>query len=34
MYSGGAQSFMPATYAKDLTPAQIEQLVAYLASFK
>ena len=34
MYSAEGQSFMPATYAKDLTPEQIDQLVAYLASLQ
>jgi nitric oxide reductase subunit C len=34
MYSANGQSFMPATYAKDLTPDQISQLVAYLSSLK
>ncbi len=34
MYSANGTSFMPTTYEKDLTPTQIEQLVAYLASFK
>lgn len=34
MYSGAGMSFMPATYGKDLTPEQINHLVAYLASFK
>ncbi len=34
MYSANGQSFMPATYAKDLTPEQIDQLVAYLASLE
>jgi nitric oxide reductase subunit C len=34
MYSANGQSFMPATYGKDLSPEQIDQLVAYLASFK
>lgn len=34
MYSANGASFMPTTYAKDLTPAQIEQLVAYLSSLK
>jgi len=27
-------SFMPDTFAKSLTPEQIDQLVAYLASFQ
>ena len=34
MYSASGVSFMPATYGKDLTPDQITQLVAYLATFK
>lgn len=34
MYSASGTSFMPATYAKDLPPAQIDQLVAYLTSLK
>lgn len=34
MYSAEGVSFMPNTYAKDLTEAQIEQLVAYLSSLK
>jgi nitric oxide reductase subunit C len=34
MYSANGQSFMPATYAKDLKPEQIDQLVAYLATLK
>ena len=34
MYSGGGQSFMPATYGKDLKPEQIDQLVAYLATLQ
>ena len=34
MYSANGQSFMPNTYGKDLTPAQITQLVAYLTSLK
>ncbi len=33
-YSANGQSFMPNTYGKDLTPEQIEQLVAYLATLK
>ncbi len=33
-YSASGQSFMPNTYEKDLTPEQIEQLVAYLATLK
>lgn len=34
MYSAAGTSFMPTTYATDLTPEQIDQLVAFLASFK
>ena len=34
MYSANGVSFMPTTYAKDLTPAQIGQLAAYLSSLK
>jgi nitric oxide reductase subunit C len=34
MYSANGVSFMPNTYGKDLKPEQIEQLAAYLASFK
>lgn len=34
MYSADGTSFMPTTYAKDLTPEQIDQLVAYLMSLK
>ncbi len=34
MYSANGQSFMPTTYAKDLKPEQIEQLVAYLSSLE
>lgn len=34
MYSAGGNSFMPTTYATDLTPDQIDNLVAFLASFK
>lgn len=34
MYSANGVSFMPTTYGKDLTPAQIDQLVAYLSSLK
>ena len=34
MYSASGVSFMPATYGKDLTPDQIDHLVAYLATFK
>jgi len=34
MYSANGQSFMPNTYGKDLKPEQLDQLVAYLSSFK
>ncbi|MDC8757684.1 c-type cytochrome [Janthinobacterium fluminis] len=34
MYSADGVSFMPTTYAKDLTPQQIDQLAAYLSSLK
>ena len=34
MYSASGASFMPTTYAKDLTPVQIDQLAAYLSSLK
>jgi nitric oxide reductase subunit C len=34
MYSANGVSFMPPTYGKDLTPDQINHLVAYLATFK
>ena len=34
MYSAGGTSFMPTTYAKDLTSAQLDQLSAYLSSLK
>ncbi|NHZ34568.1 c-type cytochrome [Massilia rubra] len=34
MYSADGQSFMPTTYAKDLSPEQLTQLVAYLSSLK
>lgn len=34
MYSNAGQSFMPATYGKDLSRAQIDQIVAYLATLK
>lgn len=34
MYSADGVSFMPTTYGKDLTPAQIDQLAAYLSSLK
>jgi nitric oxide reductase subunit C len=34
MYSANGASFMPANYGKDLTPDQIGQLAAYLATFK
>jgi nitric oxide reductase subunit C len=33
-YSANGQSFMPATFGKDLKPEQIDQLVAYLSSLK
>lgn len=33
-YSANGQSFMPPNFGKDLTPAQIDQLVAYLATLK
>ena len=33
-YSANGVSFMPNTYEKDLTPEQIEHLVAYLATLK
>lgn len=33
-YGAGGVSFMPATYGNDLQPAQIDQLVAYLATLK
>ena len=34
MYSANGVSFMPTTYVKDLTAAQIDQLSAYLSSLK
>jgi nitric oxide reductase subunit C len=34
MYSANGVSFMPTTYGKDLTPAQVDQLIAYLSSLK
>ncbi|HCS43868.1 MAG TPA: cytochrome C [Pseudomonas sp.] len=34
MYSANGMSFMPDTFAKSLTPEQVDQLVAYLASFQ
>lgn len=34
MYSASGVSFMPTTYGKDLTPAQIDELAAYLSSLK
>jgi nitric oxide reductase subunit C len=34
MYSANGVSFMPNTFGKDLTPDQIAQLAAYLATFK
>lgn len=34
MYSANGVSFMPTTFAKDLRPEQIDQLVAYLTSLK
>ncbi|MDF3030734.1 MAG: norC [Moraxellaceae bacterium] len=34
MYSADGTSFMPTTYGKDLTPAQLDQLVEYLQSLK
>ncbi|MDQ0121921.1 nitric oxide reductase subunit C [Pseudomonas lini] len=34
MYSASGMSFMPDTFAKSLTPEQVDQLVAYLASFQ
>ncbi|MBC7955740.1 MAG: c-type cytochrome [Cytophagales bacterium] len=34
MYSANGTSFMPTTYAKELTSAQIDQLSAYLSSLK
>lgn len=34
MYSANGVSFMPNTYGKDLSPEQVDQLAAYLASLK
>ncbi|MEO7073392.1 MAG: cytochrome c [Rhodanobacter sp.] len=34
MYSGGGTSFMPDTYAKSLTPEQVDHLVEYLSTLK
>ena len=34
MYSADGVSFMPTTYAKDLTAAQVDQLAAYLSSLR
>jgi nitric oxide reductase subunit C len=34
MFSANGMSFMPDTFGKSLTPEQIDQLVAYLASFQ
>src|SRR5690606_9418042 len=34
MYSAGGTSFMPTNYGQDLSEEQIDQLVAYLMSFK
>ena len=34
MYSASGVSFMPNTYGKDLTPDQVAQLAAYLATFR
>lgn len=34
MYSANGVSFMPNTYAKDLTPEQVEHLAAFLSTFK
>jgi nitric oxide reductase subunit C len=34
MYSADGVSFMPTTYAKDLTSTQIDELAAYLSSLK
>lgn len=34
MYSANGSSFMPPTYAKDLSPEQTDHLVAYLSSLK
>lgn len=34
MYSANGQSFMPNTYAQELTPEQIDQLVAFLSTLR
>ena len=34
MYSAGGTSFMPNTYGKDLKPEDLDNLVAYLSTFK
>ncbi len=34
MFSANGVSFMPTTYGKDLSPEQVDQLAAYLASLK
>ena len=34
MYSAEGVSFMPTTYAKDLTQEQLDQLTSYLSSLK
>ncbi|MFP5405111.1 MAG: cytochrome c, partial [Gammaproteobacteria bacterium] len=34
MFSADGVSFMPDTFGKDLTPEQIDDLVAYLSTFK
>src|SRR3546814_12443785 len=34
MYSANGVSFMPPSYGKDLSSEQVDQLVAYLATFK
>lgn len=34
MYSANGQSFMPNTYGKDLSPEQIDQLAAFLATLR
>ena len=34
MFSANGQSFMPNTYGKDLTPQQVDHLVAYLSTLK
>lgn len=34
MYSADGTSFMPANYSEDLTPEQVDQLVAYLITLK